>query len=524
MNSIPLLSALNTQDHKGIGEYKAGKHWKNKAVIAKCADIFKAYGKVLASSSAIGTIVFFALPSPLSPIIALVITTISTLIGIYLITKTIYDLECIHKTRKIHTNIKDAPKLGQWTENSVFITKDGLESMDIKMRLIKKAERSIEISGSYCGGEIFDKTLDEISKKLERNKILKVKILSNRALLTKKNHIKIKMLAKKYPENFFFLETTNKKIYLPSYRIIENHVKFFIVDGEACITGGTGIQDMLSREGTDRNVKFSRIEKILGKGARDMDVVIEGSLAKTMRQEFFKLLNKWQYMTPKSRQYGKLRNLLEEESTRYQGSIFHEKEKDRVVKAPSILLTGSYEHGSEHGCKLAYIKMIRSANKSLVIANMSFNQLDILEEIENAVKRGVKFTLITNSTQKNAPFGAKILGVVNKYYFPKFLKKGLKIYEYKQDSTLYHKKVMVIDKRFTTIGSFNISSHCADTEDEGITIIDSEKTAKETLKILEEDIKRSHLVSEGEFQTFFGSVKRFLLKTFILQVTGHVFQ
>lgn len=514
---------LNTSPLPGIGEYKQGKHWKDQSTAKKCADVFKASLKFIVPALFVGAIAFLATPPPLAFILAPVLATALALAGLGLIAKSVYELEHIDQTVAPSVLINDAPGLGEWTENKVMVTENGSESMDLKLELIEKANHSIEISGSYCGGAIFDKVLDRIEKKLENNPNLKVRILSSQPLLTKSNRERIRHLAGLFPDQFFVVETAMKKMFVPTFRTIENHVKFLVVDGKACMTGGTGIQDMLSREGTDDPTTFSKTDKIMGKGARDMDVVVEGPLAKTMQQEFYRLLAKWQRLMPPSKQYRQLTMAPDSPQEQDSGSLFNDRQ-DRVVSAPSTMLTGSYEHGSEHGCKLGYLRLIDEAREKLVIANMSLNQPEILTKIKEARARGVEVIVITNANQKDAPLSAKTIGLVNKYYFAELLKTGVQIYEYKQASTLYHKKAIVVDGRYTAIGSFNISLHCADTEDEDLVVVDSAEIAEHTMKTLEEDMNRSHKASREEYSGFFGSMIRSLSKSLILKATAHVYQ
>ena len=152
---------------------------------------------------------------------------------------------------------------------------------------------------------------------------------------------------------------------------------------------------------------------------------------------------------------------------------------------------GSYEHGSKNGCLAAYIKMIQAAKDTITIANMSFCQPLIMKEIKAAVKRGVKIRIVTNISHKKSSLANVFTGSVNKGALASLVKLGISVYSYAKPYILYHKKVMVIDNQITVIGSFNISYHCADTEDEDIIVINSNKIADETLRILEEDIAAS---------------------------------
>jgi phosphatidylserine/phosphatidylglycerophosphate/cardiolipin synthase-like enzyme len=514
---------------QGIGEYKKGCHWKDLPLAEKVMQATKAVFKVLSCAALVGACVFFAIPAAFALAIAAAVATLVALVGLLLLAYSFYRIYHVDQHSPIPFPAH-VPGLGVWSENSVFMTENGEESMQMKLRLVESAQHSIEISGSYCGGKIFDTMLDLIAQKLESNPELQVKIIANQDLLTTSNYERIRLLAQRYPNNFFLLETKQQFILLPTLRTIANHTKFLIADGTRGMTGGTGVQDMLSREGAEEGVELSAKEKFLGKGARDMDALVTGPIAETMRHEYYQLLEKWNALTPQRRKYGNLEGQREfapvpeqikDESIALDAQIFQDKNPERVARAPTTLITGGYEHGSAHGCFLAYMQMIREAQKTISIANMCLNYPPIVTELENAARRGVKIRVITNGNDPKSPMGARFLGPANRSELEKLLQIGVVCYEYAQESTLFHKKVMIIDDRYTTIGSYNLSYHCSESEDEDILIFDSEEVAEQTQAILDEDVRRSQQISPA---TTTGYYFNELLKRIALLTTAHIFQ
>ena len=59
---------------------------------------------------------------------------------------------------------------------------------------------------------------------------------------------------------------------------------------------------------------------------------------------------------------------------------------------------------------------------------------------------------------------------------------------YVGNGDLYHKKVMCVDETISVIGSFNLCSHCSDTEDDDIVIIYSAVISALLLEGLASDI------------------------------------
>lgn len=466
-----------------LGQYIEGAHWKDQSLIHKIKDIAITFFKVALVASAVGLIVW----SITIPLVAVIIASALIAIGVGIISHSVYKLYRVDEGVVLPYPDSVTP-LGSWSDNHVRVTKDGSESFEMKMRLIESAQHSIEICGIFCGGELFDQALDRIDTKMNDNEELTVRIIADDRLLTKSNHEKINRLKEEYP-NFFFLEMTAEIVAVPSLRSMSNHTKFVVVDGMHCITGGTGIQDGLCVESTEEDVSVNFMEWVLGKRARDMDVVISGPLAGTMRHEFYQVLTKWKARTPDRQMYGQW-------DGSYQAVMGEDKSicEYHVENVPATLIVGSDEQGTENACKLAYIKMIRAAQKTIRIANMNLNRPEILEELKQAALRGVNVQVITNISHSQGPLSVHLFGYVNEVALKDLLELGAECYGYKQSATLYHKKVAVIDDQLTVIGSANFSS-CLTTEDENIVVMDSEEVAKQTLQVLDEDITRSERLS-----------------------------
>ncbi|MCH9611767.1 MAG: Cardiolipin synthase B [Chlamydiia bacterium] len=478
---LPMRPSFENQ--VGIGRYKENGRWGDLPLEKRVEDVFFFALKVVVAGVAIGAIAASCITCPLA--IALI-----GVICIGLIVDAIHTHQHKGLGHQVEEVNEGGPALGQWSENSAYVTQNGAESMRMKHELIAKAEKSIEISGSYCGGQIFDQTLGLIGEQLQAKPELQVKIISNLDLLNESNTEKLQELADRFPDRFFACVTTKQWMYFPEVKTEENHTKLLVIDGVACITGGTGLQDMLSREGADESVELTRKEQIMGKGARDMDVVVKGPVAKTMRAQFYQLLDKWVHKTAGERIYGSLTPF--QPATRDPNTFELSKP---MVQTNGTMITSSSEHATSNECKLAYLQMIRNAQKSIVIANMCFNQPEIVQAVKEAAERGVQVTVITNTDNHTSPFSMLVMGAVNRHYVSALEGTNAQVFEYRQDSTLYHKKVMVIDEVITTIGSFNLSLHCADTEDEDILIFDSPKVAEKTMATLEVDMQNSRVIT-----------------------------
>lgn len=504
----------------GIGVIQPGGHWSEQPISRRMADITALALKVflfigvVSAAIVLGHLSFLGFPIYAIPL-AMALT------GIGFIGKQLYE---ISQTREIptkrHRANAYAPELGTWSTNSVRFTESGMDSISRKQKLIRSAEKSIELSGSYCGGKVFDKTLSIIEEKLKKNKELYVRIITNDSLLTESNREKIKQLAMQFPEKFFCLITTKHLQFLPSLRTVENHTKMLIIDGNTCMTGGTGVQDMLCSEEPDYNPNASLAEKALAGGARDMDVIVKGQMSKTMQLEFYQLLFKWIKMTKPKEQFGLFNGCIPD-SDLY---IPSEREDQDFEDAKATLITSSSEHGSKNPCKLAVLHLIQEAKESVFIGNMTINEPKIVEALKAALARGVRVHLITNLSHKNSPISTLFLSPPNEYYTNQLIELGAKVYCYSQEKTLYHKKVMVVDRLYTAIGSFNMSLHCSTTQDEDIVIVRSGNASSYATESLLDDRARSEEVAHSTKDSTLKQLSLFIKVKACLILTGHIFQ
>ena len=221
----------------GIGEYAEGSHWIDLPLCERIQDVCIVFFKILAASFLAGIVAFLIQPIFM---IATAVGVIALIIGVAFMALSLYRIHLCCSLPSLPYP-KEIPKLGEWTLNSVSIAETADDAMHLKFDLLQKAERSIEISGCYCGGLRFDKTLDIIRSRLDLCPELQVNIISNPDLLTEENWKRINTLAELYSDRFFFLESEAFSLLIPFHRLIENHTKFVIVDGIQAITGGTGI-------------------------------------------------------------------------------------------------------------------------------------------------------------------------------------------------------------------------------------------------------------------------------------------
>jgi len=113
----------------------------------------------------------------------------------------------------------------------------------------------------------------------------------------------------------------------------------------------------------------------------------------------------------------------------------------------------------DQNIKAVYLRAIGTAQKSIRIANPYFTDMDVVNALRGAASRGVKVQVILPQDNDMA-----IVRHASRHNYPKMVKSGVQIYEYK--GRMAHEKVAVIDGRWSTFGSSNLDERSFKNNDE----------------------------------------------------------
>ena len=106
----------------------------------------------------------------------------------------------------------------------------------------------------------------------------------------------------------------------------------------------------------------------------------------------------------------------------------------------------------KHEIWRTYSNGFKQSDESITIMCSYFLPGRILRNrLSNAVKRGVKVKLILAG-----PSDVKLAKYAERYLYGLLLEKGIEIYEYQP--TILHAKMMVVDRHWVTIGSYNVNN------------------------------------------------------------------
>lgn len=302
------------------------------------------------------------------------------------------------------------------------------------------------------------------------------------------------------------------------------HNKIFMVDGKVVITGGRNIAD----EYFDYDHKYNFRDRdvlLLGKETQkvntsfnnywnnslsvDAKLVIKDSLKNTSNKNTFNKLH--QYACNPENFWPQVRTRIENLPETFKKI----QESGDLVWLDHVKFVSDFP-GKNDGTKGLLgggittdklIDLVKNAKSSIDIQTPYLITTELGQKLfKEAVERGVKIRILTNSLASTDNVEA-----FSSYQSDreKLLKTGVNIYEYKPDAairtklltgelqdTLQHKpifglhaKSMVVDKKTTIIGTFNLDPRSANLNTECIVIIPSKKIAKRVLKGMEEEFK-----------------------------------
>ncbi len=395
---------------------------------------------------------------------------------------------------------------------------NGVESKRYKHDLIRSAQESIFLT-CYMGEEALDETLDLIKQRMDQKRGLKVFILGSDVFLTSQNIQRFSDLQKDYPDRFFYVQ--NPEIYYsehPSaagFALSTNHLKLMAIDqGVYSIIGGCALRPFWTDVTGESHLPilqkagfFNFNDPLEAKGFRDMDFAFKShpsGAGATAFLEGAKLMVRYAYMQSHElsnrikQQFTQLMRLPRSFSTSVPSIDYN---PDKVGGFGMRLYSTGPDH-IKNSYSDALVDLINNAKSKIVIAHMYFHPpQELIDALLKATERGVKVELITNAKDKEAPWAHRFfVDLAQTKYAQLFSGKrpdNVKVYEFYRDNTTYHKKVIVVDDKYTAFGSSNLGTKCLnqrphDYEFNGIA--ESIGLAAKTMDILRKDIAMSYEV------------------------------
>jgi phosphatidylserine/phosphatidylglycerophosphate/cardiolipin synthase-like enzyme len=408
-------------------------------------------------------------------------------------------------------------------------TRHGLEMFEYDLACIKQAEQFIEMSPCFMGGKILDRLLDAFEERLENSSELEVFLMGSPMLLLNKDHKRLQHLLNKYKGRFHLEYTESIPNIFPEYCPTDNHIKCLIVDEKYFSIGGTNFDEALCTEGTytpEPRGDTTPARGHLPSGMRDYDIVGKGPIAKELRIHFYKHYALWKHFNEskefiKDPEFFANQNAycsINKDKPQAHVDLIDFSEKKVIANDVKLIISGPQD--DQNKITSEYVRLISLAKKEIVIGNLYSNPaIPILEVLKKAVTHHLSLTFITNGFYPDSPFFSQFIYMANRiHYVPLFYGRDYstfeslffsdrpydcQIFEYHVPGIIYHKKTMVIDKRYTVIGSYNLGTKSDGYDYESIIVIDSEEIAKQTLDVIEEDKKYCEKISPKQARDWY---------------------
>lgn len=240
------------------------------------------------------------------------------------------------------------------------------------------------------------------------------------------------------------------------------HRKLLVTDGKVGFTGGVGIAPNWTGSGQDAD------------HWRDSHFRVEGPVVAQMQATF---LDNWLKVT---------------------GEVKHGEDYfpplQAVGSSGAQMFSSSPSSGSE-SMQLMYHLAITAADQSIDLSMAYFVPDDLSRKLLlDALRRGVRLRLITPGKITDT----ETVRAASRGTWGPLLEAGAEIYEYQP--TMYHCKVMIVDRRVVSVGSTNFDNRSFRLNDEAnLNIYDAGFAARQTL-VFEQDLTRARRISLEEWQ------------------------
>lgn len=240
------------------------------------------------------------------------------------------------------------------------------------------------------------------------------------------------------------------------------HRKILVVDGRIGFTGGVGIADVWA--GDARNPQEWR----------DNHYRIEGPAVLDMQAAFAE-------------------NWVEATGEVLQGARFYPpQEKPGDIAAQHVKTSPS---GGARSMHQMILMSIAAAERHIRIAMAYFVPDEVtIAQLLDARARGVEVDVIVPGRYADVPLVRK----GSRHFWGELLAAGVRIHEYQP--TMYHPKVMIIDDRWTTIGSANLDERSFRLNDESNLNVYDETFARTQIDLFNADLAESEEVTLAKWQ------------------------
>ena len=243
-----------------------------------------------------------------------------------------------------------------------------------------------------------------------------------------------------------------------------NHRRILVVDGRVGFTGGTGVGEQWTGDGRQP------------KHWRQTDVRVEGPIVRFLQSAFAE-------------------NWREATGILLGGDTYFPEPRPRGALAIQSVKSSPASGAAE--AYLLFLLAIDGARSSIYLTNPYFVPDEaMMEALVRAAQRGVDVSIITAGVTQGLL--DRLVRLSSQTHFPRAGKAGVKIYEYAP--ALLHAKTMVIDGRWSSIGSANLDNRSFALNAELNLVFLNPGIARRLTHVFREDLKLSRRLSDDDMK------------------------
>ena len=244
---------------------------------------------------------------------------------------------------------------------------------------------------------------------------------------------------------------------------LRNHRRAIVIDGRIAYTGGMAVADQWL--GDARN----------GKEWRDTMVRLTGPIVRHVQSAFTEL---WAYVCGEVLTGPDFFPMLEDDGS--------------GIRSLSVVSSPSSE---EHPLHLFFYKSLMAARKRVWITTPYFvPDKYTLETIAKRAEDGVDIRILAPSTHTDA----KAVRWAGHATYEKLLEAGVRVFEYQP--TMIHTKTMVVDGKWSIVGSANFDIRSKELNEENVVGILDQKLARQIEKAFLADLEQSREITLKEWR------------------------
>lgn len=345
----------------------------------------------------------------------------------------------------------------------VRILVDGSEFMDDLLLEIKNANQSINITNYIWEDGQFGNTL--LRALIDKaNEGVKVRLLLDGIGGRKADKKYIADLKKAGGEVAYFRPVTWWNITRINRR---NHVREFVIDGRIAYMGGVAIADNWLGDGTSKKFWHDFMFKVSGIMAEKSGQIFSNMWSQTTG-EIFANSKRDAYVGESSAPQNNIRFI----------SLF---------STPAPDMSANMEH-------FIWLSIKASQNSVHIENPYLVPSQALLKVLKEKAKSGVDVKIIVPGKNTDT----KIVQWASQSYYYELLDAGVKIYEY--EPTRIHSKIMIIDGKWSVVGSANLDNRSSQLNLEAIMGVEDSVLAQNLEDQFQKDLKKSAEITNDHWK------------------------